>query len=110
MCGAVLCLVTPPCPALCDPMDCVGHQAPLSKGFSRQEYCGFPCPPPGDLPNPGIESRSSALWADTLLSEPPGKPSHRLYSLSCLYKFLYGMLAFFFSNTNSGRNVSHALW
>ena len=33
----------------------VPHQAPLSMGFSRQEYWdGFPCPPPGDLPNPGI--------------------------------------------------------
>ena len=32
------------------------HQAPLSKGFSRQEYLsGFPCPSPGDLPNAGIE-------------------------------------------------------
>ena len=34
----------------------VTHQAPLSVGFSRQEYwSGLPCPPPGDLPNPGIE-------------------------------------------------------
>ena len=34
----------------------VAHQAPLSMGFSRQEYwSGLPCPPPGDLPNPGIE-------------------------------------------------------
>ena len=32
-----------------------------------------PCPPPGDLPNPGIESRSPSLQADSLLSEPPGK-------------------------------------
>ena len=32
------------------------HQASLSMGSSRQEYCsGFPCPPPGDLPDPGIE-------------------------------------------------------
>ena len=32
------------------------HQAPLSTGFSRQEYWSkLPCPPPGDLPNPGIE-------------------------------------------------------
>ena len=39
---------------LCDPMDC--SQPPLSMGFSRQEYwSGLPCPPPGDLPNPGIE-------------------------------------------------------
>ena len=34
----------------------VARQAPLSKGFSRQQYwCGLPCPPPGDLPNVGIE-------------------------------------------------------
>ena len=34
-------------------------QAPLSMGFSRQEYhSGLPCPPPGDLPNPGIETAS----------------------------------------------------
>ena len=34
-------------------------QAPLSMGFSRQEYwSGLPCPPPGDLPNPGIEPPS----------------------------------------------------
>ena len=37
----------------------VAHQAPLSMGFSRQEYCsGLLCPPPGDLPNPGIEPAS----------------------------------------------------
>ena len=34
----------------------------------------MPCPPPGDLPNPGIEPRSPALQADSLSSEPPGKP------------------------------------
>ena len=34
----------------------VAHQAPLSVGLSRQEYCsGLLCPPPGDLPNPGVE-------------------------------------------------------
>ena len=37
------------------------HQAPLSMGFSKQEYwSGLPCPPPGDLPNPGIEPESLA--------------------------------------------------
>ena len=37
----------------------VAHQAPLSMEFSRQEYwSGLPCPPPGDLPDPGIESTS----------------------------------------------------
>ena len=38
------------------------RQAPLSMGFSRQEYwSGLPFPSPGDLPNPGIESKSPAL-------------------------------------------------
>ena len=46
----------------------VAHQAPLSMGFSRS---GLPCPPPGDLPNPGIEPWSPALQAGSSLSEPP---------------------------------------
>ena len=51
----------------------VTSQAPLSMGFSRQEYwSGFSCPPPGDLPDPGIEPRSPTLQVDSLLSEPPG--------------------------------------
>ena len=46
-------------------------------GFSRQEYwSGLPCPPPGDLPNPGMEPRSPALQADFLPSKPPGKPKN----------------------------------
>ena len=45
----------------------VAHQAPLSMGFCRQEYWGgFPCPPPGDLPNLGIEPQSPAWQADSL--------------------------------------------
>ena len=40
----------------------VARQAPLSMGFSRQEYWGgLPCPPPGDLPDPGIEPEPPAL-------------------------------------------------
>ena len=53
----------------------VACQAPLSMEFSRQEYWnGLPCPSSGDLPDAGIKPRSSALQADSLLSEPPGKP------------------------------------
>ena len=53
----------------------VARQAPLSIGFSRQEYwSGLPCPSPGDLPNPGIEPESPTLQVDSLPSEPPGKP------------------------------------
>ena len=54
----------------------VAYQAPPSVGFSRQEYwSGLPFPSPGDLPNPGIKSRSPTLQADALTSEPPGKPN-----------------------------------
>ena len=62
------------------------HQAPLSMGFSRQEYwSGLPFPSPGDLPDPGIEPRSPALQADALTSEPSGKP---------IYFTLYNRLQF----------------
>ena len=55
----------------------VARQAPLSMGFSRQEYwSGLPFPSPGDFPNPGIKPWSPVLQADALSSEPPGKPSH----------------------------------
>ena len=53
----------------------VALQAPLFMEFSRQEYwSGLPFPSPGDLPDPGIESMSPVLQADSLPSEPPGKP------------------------------------
>ena len=49
----------------------VARQAPPSMGFSRQEYwSGLPFPPPGDLPDPGIEPKSSTLQAGSLPSEP----------------------------------------
>ena len=58
----------------------VAHQAPLAVGFCRQEYwSGLPCPPPGDLPDPGIESTSPALQEDSLPTEPPGKPHDIAY-------------------------------
>ena len=51
-------------------------QASLAMEFSRQEYWNeFPFPSPEEGPNPGIEPRSPALWADSLPSEPPGTPS-----------------------------------
>ena len=70
---------------LCDPLDCIAHQAPLSLGFSRQEYwSGLPFPSPGDLPDPGIEPRSPTLQANALSSEPPGKPYFTLYKVKTL--------------------------
>ena len=69
--------VTQSCLTLCNPVDC------SLPGFSihrilRQEYwSGLPFPSPGDLPDPGIETRSPALDEDTLTSEPPGKPWYK---------------------------------
>ena len=52
----------------------VDYQAPLSIGFSRQEFwSGSPLPSPEDLPDPGIEPGSPTLQTDALPSEPPGK-------------------------------------
>ena len=67
------CLVGKLCPTLATPWTVV-FQAPLSMGFSRQEYwSGLPFPSPGDLLDPGTEPGSPALQADALPSEPPGK-------------------------------------
>ena len=53
----------------------VAHQAPLSMGFSTQEYCSeLPFPSAGDLPRPGIKLLSSALAGGFLTKGPPGKP------------------------------------
>ena len=57
---------------LCDPVNYIAYQAPLSMGFSRQEYwSGLPFPPPGDLPDPGIKP-----WSPALQAESPGKPTY----------------------------------
>ena len=61
----------------------VACQAPLSIGFSRQEYWSeLLFPSPGDLPDPGIEPGPPALQADSLPSEPPGKTSESLETFS----------------------------
>ena len=60
----------------------VGLQTPLSMGISKQDdWSGLPCPPPGDLPNPGIELKSlssPALSAGFFTIEPFGKPSVKM--------------------------------
>ena len=62
------------CPTLCDPMDC-SPAGLLSMGFPRQEYwIGLPFPPPGNLPNSGIEPLLCFLhWqVDSFPTVPPG--------------------------------------
>ena len=60
----------------------VAGQAPLSMGFSRQEYwSGLPFPPPGDLPEPGIKPVSPgplAFAGRFFTAAPPGKPGNKV--------------------------------
>ena len=65
----------------------VAHQAPLSMGFSRQEYwSGLPCPPPGDPPHPGMDRVSPALAAGffTASATWEAQPTHYLFSWKLL--------------------------
>ena len=68
-------------------MDCVAHQVPLSVGFSRQEYrSGLPFPPPGDLPDSGIEHTSlmsPALAGGFFITEPQWKPQTAITVFIC---------------------------
>ena len=67
----------------------VAHQAPLFIEFFRQYWSGLPFLSPGDHPNPGIKLRSPELQADSLPTEPPGKPCE----YSCEYcKLLFECL------------------
>ena len=71
---------------LCVTLWTVARHAPLSMGFPREEYwSGLPCPPPRDLPNPGIKPAfpvSPALQVNSLPAEPPGKPKLFIYKLN----------------------------
>ena len=63
------------CPALCDPMDCIAHQAPLSMEILQArilEWVG--CHFPGVLPDPGIEPVSPDLAGGFFTTVPLGKP------------------------------------
>ena len=82
-----MCVLAPQlCPTLCDPMNCSPPGSSIH-GFSRQEYWSEqPIPSPGDLPYPGIKPRSPTLQADSLPSEPSGKPYllHIVLQSACL--------------------------
>ena len=60
------------CPTLCDPMDCSPPGSSVYGIFQERIWKELPFPSPGDFPDPGIEPRSPALRADSLLSELPG--------------------------------------
>ena len=73
-----LCLVALSFPTLCDPMDYCSPPGSSVHGLLQAKYwSGFPCPPAGDLPNPGIELRSSALQAVSSSLSHKGSPDHK---------------------------------
>ena len=75
-------LIAQLCLTLCNPMDCSLPGSPLSMEFSRQEYwSSLPFSSPEDLPKLGIKPGSPVLQADSLQSEPPGKPLNHLLGL-----------------------------
>ena len=84
----------------------IAFQAPLSLGFFRQEYWrGLPSPPPGDLPNPGIEPMSltsPALAAVSLTLASPGKPIGTLK----LFKDMGWLIYFKYSPPRSPLGIS----
>ena len=84
---AMLCLVTQLHPTLYNPMD-YSLSGTSVHGFSRQEnWSGLPCPPPGDLPNPGIKQGYPALQVDSLPVELPEKPSIFVHTIRCYSAF-----------------------
>ena len=71
------------CLSLCNPLDCSPPGTSVHGILQAEYWSGLPCLSPGDLPNPGIQSSSPALQADSLPPEPPGKPMNtRVGSLS----------------------------
>ena len=80
MCGGGLSCFS--CVRLCVTLWTTACEVPLSLGFSRQEYwSGLPCPPPGDLPDPGMEPTSPALASRFFIAELLGKPFDHNYDL-----------------------------
>ena len=76
----------------------IAHQAPLSMVFSRQEnWSVLPFPSPGNLPDPEIEPESPALQADSLPSEPQGKPKIE-YNFHYFFTFYIIFLLFYISS------------
>ena len=81
-------LVAQLCLTLCNPVDCSAPDS-STHGISRQEYwSGLPFFSPWDLPHPGIEPGSPALWTDSLLTEPPGN------DLTLMKTFYFGEFEF----------------
>ena len=108
------------CPTLCNSMT-VAHQVPLSMGFPRQEYWNqLPCPPLGELPDPGIKPTflvsCSGRWGSLPLA-PPGKPMlhnkfpHAIYfTYGNVYVVMYGCESWTIKKAECQRIDASELW
>ena len=91
-----LCLVAQSCPTLCDPMDCNPPDSSVHGDSLGGILEWVAMPPRGDLPNPGIKSKSPALQVYSLLSAPPGKPNFLIAKSTAL---------FFLKTENTGTHI-----
>ena len=82
------------CLTLCDPMACSPPGSSVHSILQQEYWSGLPFPSPGDFPHPGIKPLSSALWAYSLPSEPPGKPTELLKQFKYFMATGQGNLSF----------------
>ena len=81
--------------------------------FLSQDYWnGLPYPSPGDLPDPGIKPESPALQADSLPTEPPGKPSNCMFNNLRKFTLLHSTYSISFSTLDlvSPLNSRYYTW
>ena len=84
-----MCLVAQSCLTVFYPRDCNPPGSFVHGEYPGKKMSGLPCPPPGNLPNLEIELRSPTLQADSLPSEPPGKPHYLEFKFNLReWKFL----------------------
>ena len=74
------------CPTLCNPMGCSLPGSSVHGILQARILSGLPCPPPGDLPDPGIDPASPALQLDSLPLSHRGSPYDPLVKIKCSKK------------------------
>ena len=80
--------VTQSCPTLCNPVDCSPPGSSVDGILQARILEWVAVPSPGHLPHPGIKPRPPALQADSLLSEPPGRPQWQENRSQPIYHYL----------------------
>ena len=97
-------------PTLCDPVDCSSPSFSIHGIFQARILEWVAILSPGDLPNPGVEPGSPTLQADSLPSEPPGKPGYYAHTwlMHCVVEHPKATILQF--KAENLRNVSRCPW